>query len=230
MNVKSSKITNKGTVLLTITEADGNTIQKEFSSVRAGLSLPTSEQETYYIVLGQEYRGGTKYEGQPEEQGQILFLSDHQSQSIFFSHIVESLTDDASRYGFKEVYLDYSYETKRRLEEVTFLNKCVREKKLGFSLSFSTAPYFEDFAFGMNVLNIYLERGLLVLPEECLAIAQLRMLQKQDLAPGKGEEKFGSLNALRFVIGSFHKSPPLAGRGFQPKRERRPLNLARPRF
>ena len=119
---------------------------------------------------------------------------------MFFPHIIDSLLADASRYAFKNIYLDYDFEKKRKVDEVKFLSDLVYERTSRYSVSFTTAPYYEDFSFGISLINSYLERGLLTLSGNSLALQQLRELKRAELAPGEGETKYNALNALRFVL------------------------------
>lgn len=230
MKVLESRRTEKGPVVATVITEDGKREQKVFSAVRCGLALATPTTATYFIVLGQEHRGGTRFEGQKPEPGKIIFLTEHLSPSMFFPHILDSLTDAAVRYAFSQVFLDYDLEEGRRVDEVSFLKTLIYEKRMAMPLSFSTAPFYEDFFFGIGIVNSFLEDGLLVLPDQCLVKEQLKNLQRAELASGEGETKFAALNALRFAIGAFYKfGPPSAP--YTPPRNRKPsfYGVRRPR-
>jgi hypothetical protein len=231
MEILEAKLTKQERVVATVITDGGKKEQKEFSAVRAGLSLATPTAGGYWVVLGQEYRGGTRFEGQVPEAGKIHFLKEHLSPSMFFPHILDSLSDAAARYLFHDVYLDYDQEEERKTEEISFLNDLLYKRQLAVPLGFSTAPYYKDFFFGISIINNFLERGLLVLADTCLAREQLRNLKKGDLEPGEGEAKFEALNALRFVIASFHKFPPDPRGPYTPPRRRSgtSYNVRRPR-
>jgi len=217
MEILESRRTEQGRVVSTVVTEDGKKEQKEFSAVRCGLALATPTAAGYWIVLGQEHRGRTRFEGQVPEPGRILFLAEHLSPSMFFPHILDSLTAAAARYHFSEVFLDYDQEEKRKIDEVSFLNDRTYEKRTAMPLSFSTAPFYKEFFFGISIINSFLEGGLLVLPDQCLAREQLKNLQRTDLAPGEGETKFQALNALRFALGAFYKFRTVSGT-FTPRR------------
>jgi len=230
MEILESMRTEQGRVVSTVVTKDGKKEQKEFSSVRCGLALATPTAAGYWIVLGQEHRGRTRFEGQVPEPGRILFLAEHLSPSMFFPHILDSLTDAAARYHFSEVFLDYDQEEKRKIDEVSFLNALIYEKRMAMTLSFSTAPFYKDFYYGISIINSFLEGGVLVLPDQCLAREQLKNLQRAELAPGEGETKFAALNALRFVAAAFHRDRAWFGRQFIPnRRHEKPYTVRRPR-
>jgi hypothetical protein len=232
MKVIEAKPTKQDRVVVTVVTEDGKKEQKEFSAVRAGLSLATPTAGGYWIVMGQEHRGGTRFDWQTPEPGKILFLEEHQSSSMFFPHILDSLTDAAARHLFHDVYLDYDEDEKQKTDEVSFLRDLIYKKNLARPISFSTAPFYKDFFFGISIINNFLECGLLELPDNCLAKEQLKQLKKADLKPGEGETKFEALNALRFVIGAFRKYEPSSGLPYSPPRrhEFRAYNVKRPRW
>ena len=208
--------------------SDGS--RKEWAAIRAGLSLPTEEANGYFIILGEEWTGcGTRFQGQERKRGRLQVLAEQEIQSAFLDDTLRPFSDEASLLGCQAAYTGFS-ETPD-VDEIDQQVRLAREQlqEQHSSVTLYSAPYFAKFKTGVDIIRSFIDKALLALPEKTLVAQQLAGLSQYDLAE-KPEVRFVAVNGLRLVIGSFHKSPPQIGRKWEPRRVRRSLNLARPRF
>jgi hypothetical protein len=195
--------------------ADGG--KKAWAAIRAGLSWPTEEANGYFIILGEEYVGGTIYEGQEPPRGKILLLAEREVSSFFLDDTLRPLTDECALYGCRAVYADFDEETEANMENVTLAREYVSKQKS--SISFQSAPFQGKFKVGLDILRPYLNEGILDLPASSMAQQQLDILSQADLVD-KPEVKFVAVNGLRFVMGAFHKFRPNGLGVYHPPRGR----------
>ena len=206
--------------------SDGS--RKEWAAIRAGVSLPTEEANGYFIIFGEEWTGGgTVYEGQKPRRGRLQILAEQQIESPFLRDTLRPFTDACSMFGCAYAYAGFDDNNPAETDQqVQLAQEWIYDE--GLRIRLYSAPYHKKFKVGVDLIHSFLDKALLILPEKSLVAQQLAGLSQHDLLE-KPETRFVAVNGLRFVIGSFHKSPPTIG-SFSPKRQRRSLHLPRPRF
>ena len=220
------KKTDHGIVLHQL--SDGS--RKEWAAIRAGLSLPTEEANGFFIILAESWTGtATRFEGQDRKRDRLHVLAEQEIQSAFLDDTLRPFTDECALLGCQAAYTGFSDtpDVDEIDQQVRLAREQLQEQHSGVTLY--PAPYHKQFKVGIDIIRSFLDKALLVLTEKSLVAQQLVSLSQYDLAE-KPESRFVAVNGLRFVIGSFHKSPPNIGQKWVPRRQRRPLNLARPRF
>jgi hypothetical protein len=195
--------------------ADGK--KKVYEAIRAGLSWPTSEANGCFVILGEEWTGGgTVYEGQKPKRGKIRLLAEREIQSPFLDDTLSALSDECSLLGCSDVYAEFEEEPELNIEDVLLARELLNRQGLGISLY--PAPFHRRFKLGMDIIRLYLNDALLVLPESSLASQQLGILSQSDLLDTP-EVKFVAVNGLRFVVAGFHKHRAWSGPQFIPNRK-----------
>jgi hypothetical protein len=209
--------------------ADGS--QKEWAGIRAGLSLPTEESNGYFIILGEEWIGAvTRFEGQEPKRGKIRLLWEEEIKSPFLNDTLRPFTDQCSLFGCREAYT--GFEKNKTDEEIDQQVLLAREYLYDqhTNVNLYSAPYFKDFKAGVDIIRSFLDKALLDLPKDSLANQQLANLAQPDLKETP-EMKFVAINGLRFVVASFHKSPPRPGKPWVSRRNIiKPYRISRPHF
>lgn len=221
--VLETKRTEHGTILHRL--SDGGS--KEWRAIMAGLSMPTEEANGYFVILAEEWTGGgTVFEGQEPRRGKILLLAESEIQSPFLNDILKPLTDECSLLGCREIYLGFEEigMGKEPDEQVSLVREHFYDKHLDITLY--SAPYFKSFKTGMDIIRNFLDKALLVLPEDSLAAQQLASFSQDDLLQ-KPEVRFVAINGLRFAVGAFHKNRPSQFPNWTPKRKGRAFNIRR---
>ena len=207
--------------------SDGS--MKEYAAIRAGLSLPTEEANGYFVILGEIFMSATWFEGQERKRGKVQLLAEQEIQSAFLDDTLRPFTDECALLGCQAAYTGFSDtpDIDEIDQQVRLAREQLQDQRSGVTLY--SAPYFAKFKTGVDIIRSFIDKALLILPENSIAAQQLGSLSQYDLAE-KPESRFVAVNGLRFVMGSFHKSPPNIGQNWVPRRQRRAFNLSRPRF
>ncbi len=188
---------------------------KVFRAIKGGLSWPGSDSPGYYIILGEEDRpilAGRK------ERGKLILFTEKMLPSVFPDVFCKHVTDDCSTTYCQNIYTSLVTEEGKISEEVEFYRdwKYRHEVSMG---NLQEAPYSDNFALGISYIRQWIDDGLLELPKDSLAWIQLINFSRKDLDTSDVEERFFAINALRFVIASFHKSGGSGVLGFRPQRQ-----------
>ena len=194
---------------------DPGAIPHHYGAIRGGLSWPTEEANGYFIILGEKYAGGgTQFEGHKPKRGEIVLLAEREIQSPFLNDTLKALTDECSLVGCHDVYAEFEEKPELNMEDVLLARELLNKEAI--SISLNPAPFHREFKTGMDIIRLYLNDALLVLPESSLVSQQLGVLSQVDLME-RPEVKFVAINGLRFAMGAFHKYGP-PGPVFKPKR------------
>jgi len=184
-----------------------------YHDVRAGLSWPTEAAPGYYCILGEKYTETYRFEGM-NRRGELRLLVEREFNGISLNDLFAQLTDDTAMLECRSIYTDTEEPFKGHVEAFwEFVYK--KGVKVG---SLTPAPYVGNFLLGISWIQDWAKEGLLSVPETSIAYSQLKTISKADLAESP-EERFPAINALRFVVGAFHKYQPGLAR-FAPKRSR----------
>ena len=208
-NVIEAKMTDRGTVIHTFN--DGTT--KKYSAVKAGLSWPTPTSPGYFVILGEEQRSHTKFEGVKQQRGKLILLTEYESQSPFLDDLVPKFSDSCSLYYCSYVYADLREEHK---DEADPFREWYYDSG-GGGTSLCEGSFIDSFSLGVSLIRKWLDERLLVLPENSIAREQLKKITGPDLEDSP-ETRFFAVNGLRFVIAAFHKYQPSNLVGWTPNR------------
>ena len=201
---------------------------KEYAAIRAGLSLPTEEANGYFVILGEIFMSATWFEGQERRRGRLHVLAEQEIESAFLDDTLRPFTDECALLGCQAAYTGFtdSISPDELDQQVRLARERLQEHRSGVTLY--SAPYFAKFKTGVDIIRSFIDKALLILPENSLAAQQLGSLSQVDLAE-KPETRFVAVNGLRFCVASYHKNPPNIGQKWEPRRQRRAFNLSRPR-
>lgn len=183
-----------------------------YSDVRAGLSWPTAVSPGYYCILGEEYHEKTRYEGS-DHKGKLKLLSEREFSGISLNELFAKLTDDTSLLHCSRIFTDMSDEYLGCIEAFRDFTLDIRSG--GY---ISEAPYADNFMLGVSWIQDWTRTARLDIPEKSVIRSQLKRITKADLADSP-ETRFYAINALRFVVGAFHKIRPRSESGFRPNRK-----------
>ena len=194
LHVTESKVEKRFTVCYHGAE------KKLFSSIKAGLSWPTSSSPGFYCLLGEEYRVPGRFENPKAEKGKLILLADHESKSPFPDKLFDPLTDDCTLFHCDSIYTDL----KNHEGDVGIFRDWMYDKNMRVDLV--EAPFSDSFGLGVSLIRRWADASLLELPEGSLR-EQLKKLTAADLEESP-ETRFYAVNALRFVVSAFEKYRP----------------------
>ncbi|MGD0662167.1 MAG: hypothetical protein ABSD38_29270 [Syntrophorhabdales bacterium] len=188
--------------------------KRTYVAVRGGISWPLVPQKlpAYFCIYGEEWREGTRFEGQ-EKRGRLCFLYEYEAPDTipmlltsFFTKIVAAATRYRCRtfYTVTEVSRGEDYR-----EYAAQFRSFVYAKRADVHLQ--EAPWNEKPDLGIHRIWEWKEKALLEIPEGSLIRAQLQTLQAEELMALP--ETLNAVNALRFVVYGFEEyKPPKPGR------------------
>ena len=210
-NVVEAQKAGNGIVTHILDMGGGETKLVHYSDVRAGLSWPTATSPGYYCILGEEYHESNKFEGM-ERKDNLKLLSEHESQGMSLDELFSKLTDDTSLLRCSKIFTDMSDENTGYVE--SFREFVVGIKNGGY---LDEAPYADNFLLGVSWIQDWTKSGKLDIPEKTIVRSQLKQITKAGIADSP-ETNYYAFNALRFVVGAFHKFRPNFNSGFRPNR------------
>lgn len=135
--------------------------------------------------------------------GKFIFFAEYQPKSLVdLDRFLLKLTDDIVRFHCTEVYtlLGDEYQGYKETYENYLRDNNI---KLG---TLREAPFCNDFLLGTSLINRYRTENKLSLPEGIVK-QEFNNLFKVSMDDSP-ETKFPAINALRYVIGAFHKYAP----------------------
>lgn len=183
-----------------VTKGDDKVLH--YLDVRAGLSWPTEAAPGYYCVLAEKYTETYRFDGM-NRRGELRLLVEREFNGISLNDLFAQLTDDTAMLECRSIYTDIEEPFEGHVEAFwEFVHK--KGVKVG---SLTPAPYVNNFLLGISWIQDWARDGLLSVPETTVAYSQLKTISKADLAESP-EERFPAINALRFVLGAFHKYLP----------------------
>ena len=201
-NPVKTELTDRGLTSHTIDGGDGKLKTLHYSAVRAGLTWATSETPAFYVILGEEHVGKTKYQGERPHRGKLKFFKEQEISSLFLDKLFSKLSDDCVLFGCKHVYADLrdSHET-----DAEFFHSFVYDNEVG-SISMQEAPFLENFALRVSLIKRFMNDGRLVdIPKNSIVREQLKRLATSDLEDAECEKRFYAVSALSFSIAAFYK-------------------------
>jgi hypothetical protein len=182
-----------------------------YADIRAGLSWPTEEAPGYYCILGERYEDFLRFEG-IERRGELRLLAEYQYEGVSLSDLFARLTDDLAMLECQSIYTDTEEPFLGHVE--TFWE--FRSKTGAKMGNLTQAPYAANWLLGVSWIQDWIRSRLLSIPETSAAYSQLKSIAKSDLAESP-ENRFFAVNALRYVVGAFHKYRPTHSH-FTPRR------------
>jgi hypothetical protein len=197
-----------------------------YVDIRGGIAWPdlASNTPAYYCILGVEHIPAPRYEGVKPPEGSLCLLAEYQADSLLAqTSFLRHLTDDAQRLYCREIYAtDVECAGKERSPNVIAYERFCSDNKIRDPyIALKQASFIEKFTLAFIETGARRERGAISIPEATLLHQQLMSAGPEDLNGSIGP-KLNAINAYRYALASFVKSPPSTGGVFTPKRAYRP--------
>lgn len=188
-----------------------NETVRKFAAMRAAMSWPRFELNLngYFCILGEEAVGVPHFQGKERRRGMVRLLHEWEAPDIYTSRDVlfTNLIGAATRYKFEVVY----GETEKLFgedfrERVKMFQTFVYNKESNLHLYLQQPPSADDLDTSIMIVNSWLHRGLLDIPEKSILHEQLKSMKTTDLKDLRN--KLCAVNALRLAIAGFEADPP----------------------
>jgi len=207
-----------GLIAHTLDMGGGKLETVRYTAVRAGLAWPSLEASAFYVIMGEEYVGKTKYEGQQRQRGKLKIFKEQEISSPFLDNLCLQLTDDCTLFNCKHVYTDLSHDHEA---DAQFFYDFVYAKKIPH-IGLEEAPFVDSFALGISLIKRFMTDGFLDIPKDSIAREQLKRVTKSHIGNPESEKRFHATTALRFCVAAYHKYVPTPLGPYVPKRKKRP--------
>lgn len=213
-NVVKTEMTKQRVVIHRLDVGTENLEARRYTGVYGGLSWAMGSLPPYYCILGEEWKDPDilNKEGR---QGPLMFFAEQRAESLLeLDRFYLKLTDDVVRYHCTRMYALMGDE---RQDQIEVYQDYLRKNNIGLG-TLDEAPFSSDFLLGVSLINRWITKGKLILPEGPVK-DELKELSKESLEENP-ETKFLAVNALRYVIGVFYKyaPKPLPDRFYRKKR------------
>ncbi len=205
-NVTSAKKKGDRSIELTISDPLNGTINiKRYSAIRGGISWPTPKSPAYVCILAQEYVVPPVMVDKVPVGSRVL-LAEYESDSFSLSSDFYSrITDIAEQMFCHDFYVGMP-ENRFSCGYLNDFNAFSRERNAKVCLQ--SAYDVDNFILGVSRLNGSMNEGGLIIPKDSIIFSQLQNLTRPDLENSL-EEFFHAINAMRHVVGSFYRIPPI---------------------
>ena len=177
--------------------------KKRYQAIRGGLSWPSLKAPAYFCLVSQEYVKPPIIEVEHPESGRRILIAEHEDNSLSLNSFFSRLTDLAEKFGCVEFYADLP-EDKTSSGYLSDFEEFTRRSNV-----FVTGAYdANDFYLGISRIKGSILSKSLTIPQDSLAHEQLTEITRDDL---ENPDRFHAINALRHVIGSYYRCPPIIG-------------------
>ena len=205
-NVTSAKTYDDHSIEVAITDPFDKTLlhTKRYTAIRGGLVWPTNQSPAYFCLLGQEFRPANSWERRIPV-GQRVIIAEYASEDLSLCKFYQRMIDIADQFLCSHFYV--AIPEKR--DDCGFLNDfsvLVSESKSKIYLT--NAFDVGDFLLGIARIRRSVDNGELTIPDDSLIQPQVQGITREDLQ-NSPEEVFFAINALRHVLGSYYRQPPL---------------------
>jgi hypothetical protein len=207
-NIIEAKVSNG-----VITHKDTSGEMFRYTAAHCGLSWPSAEASGFYVIVAEEWRGPTIYEGHESEKGKLILLKEQEIASPLLNELLPRITDDCTQFACEKVYTDLSENFEDYAE---FYRRYIYDRNISYG-HLCDAPYFSNFLLGISIVEQWLKDVLLELPEESITRHQLRGLSIEEIKDSP-EVRFPAVNALRHAVSAFYKFRPSNLVGWTPNR------------
>lgn len=204
-NVTSAEKKKDHSVLLTITDPrDFSSFTKRYADIRGGLTWPTSKGSAYFCVLGQEYIAPHILD-EKAPAGPYVLLAEYEAKSLSLTKFHSMITDIAEQFRCRDFYVDMP-EARLACGYQSDFDKFASERH---TRAWMERAYDADnFRLGISRIRGSIDSGNLIIPSDSILFEQLISAARSDLDDSP-EEIFFAINALRHVIGSYYRNPPV---------------------
>lgn len=168
-----------------------------FTDIRGGLAWPKETAPGYFCIVGERFQAG------PMKKRPLALLQEYESND--FQDLLRVLTDTAIALACEDVYADLRPENECFLDG--FYNYR-REHQTAASVYVGQAPWVENFQYGAILIRDRMKANGLEIDRDSIVASQLGSITETAfLEKEKPEVEFYAVNALRFVVGAFQRSP-----------------------
>jgi hypothetical protein len=168
-----------------------------FLDIRAGIVWPYQIQPGYWLIIGQREKE-TVF---GKHKHPLTLLDDGESRDL--DKLFDSMTDSAVRLKCENIYANMNNEENQCYREA-FSHYC-REHNIQ-RVFLNRAHYVDNFEYGVQLIRQFLRDQALELDRASLVADQLGQIPESALEEDRQREYY-ALQALRFVLASFVKSP-----------------------
>jgi hypothetical protein len=169
---------------------------KVYTDIRVGISWPKESAPGYFCMVGERFQAG------PMKKRSLVLLREFQSNDL--QELFRVLTDWAVELGCGDSYADLRPENECYVDAFSNFRS---ENMTGEPFLFiGQASWLENFQFGTILIRDRMKSRALEIDRETIVAAQLGNLTETALMENP-EVEFYAVNALRFVVGAFQKSP-----------------------
>lgn len=172
----------------------------KYFDVRIGLTWPGSDNPAYACIVGEAWFDRNVY---ASDRGTMCLIWEAEYDGLSINRFLDKVTDAYTSYCVSEIYADLDQEDYKS----AFYDYCDNHNLSGITLL--QAPYADDFYLGLSQIKDLDSAGDISIPKTSEVFDEMRRIQRADLQ-NHPEINFPRLNALRYVIGGFMKSPPVA--------------------
>jgi len=210
-HVVEAKHSKLGAIIHEVNVGEETKICK-YSKIYGGLAWATFSFSACYQLWGEEYVGGTRYEGQEAPRGKLRFFVERRIDSLFLEELFRPLADDCTLYLCTEVFANLDEEHE---DEAKHFQEFVHSNKINISLA---EPPYSSLSLRLSLLKQYTDKGYVDLPEGSGVRKELQQLTRSSI---EEVDQFPSVLALSHVIAGFHRFGGPPRRPFTPKRTKR---------
>jgi len=206
-----------GTVIETKKESDGTIVHNlntgeilKYQAVRGGICWPLKDRKPYYCIIGEQWTPTHAFTEERKRGKLVMFAEGEQSITKFVKFLTE-LTDSIKLYRCDELYTSMHDEYRDYIRAFSDYQqeRGMTEGRLDY------APYMDNFALGLSVIQEWVIMGMIDLPEGSIVRAQLRAIDASKLVETP-EKTYHAINGLRYVLAGYQKYPPFQNRTHEP--------------
>jgi hypothetical protein len=207
-NITSADRKDDYTILLTTTDPfDGTTSAQKYVEIRGGVNWPTAKGSAYFCVVGQEYIVPPLF-AERAPAGPRVLLAEYETKSLSLTNFYSRINDIAEQLMCNEFYVSMPAERFACGYQNDFDNFAMERHS---EVWLQNAYDADNFFLGVSRIRESMENKTLVIPPDSIVFSQLKNLTRPDLE-NVPEEIFSAINALRHVIGSYYRNPPVIRR------------------
>ena len=207
--VSSKRMPDQSIELVVIDPSTGSKTHKNFADIRGGISWPTALSPAYAVIVGEDYQGSFSHgEGKSRSPGRLTVIAEVLSESLnletdFYSQLVEI----SSKVSCDVFY--FSLPEGEELHNYGHYVDFVRySSRFNSGASLRQAHDNKDFMLGVIRIKQVMDRQELEIPSTTTVFREIQSITKEDIQECP-DVSFYAINALRHVIGAFHRHPPM---------------------
>ncbi len=187
-----------GLTIIEVEDDEGRVHTKNFQGFRVGICWPMAgniNPSGFFCIIGQ---GAKKI-----LSGQFPLMVIKESTASNFSALIEIIFNEMGILGATEIFIDANQRFRPFIEEIDFIRQSQRPNQ---EIILNPAPFSSSFIHGVQLINKWMVqiKGLTFLKNSAIR-SELRGLKTSEVTE-EAKERFGGINALRYVLGAYEVS------------------------